>query len=73
VPRLLKRAAVAAWTGRVPGLAKALSLFVEQLHHSLLYRWFLDMDLSEPVFDNSTFSKNQERGDSRLPALINRL
>lgn len=37
------------------------NLFVEQLHYNLLYRWFLDMDLSEEVFDNSTFSKNQER------------
>lgn len=37
------------------------NLFVEQLHYNLLYRWFLDMDLSEPVFDNSTFSKNQHR------------
>jgi hypothetical protein len=37
------------------------NLFVEQLHYNLLYRWFLDMDLSEPVFDHSTFSKNQER------------
>jgi transposase len=37
------------------------NLFVEQLHYNLLYRWFLDMDLSEPVFDNSTFSKNQRR------------
>lgn len=37
------------------------NLFVEQLHYNLLYRWFLDMDLSEPVFDNSTFSKNQAR------------
>lgn len=37
------------------------NLFVEQLHYNLLYRWFLDMDLTEPVFDNSTFSKNQER------------
>jgi transposase len=37
------------------------NLFVEQLHYNLLYRWFLDMDLSEPVFDNSTFSKNQGR------------
>lgn len=37
------------------------NLFIEQLHYNLLYRWFLDMDLSEPVFDNSTFSKNQER------------
>ena len=37
------------------------NLFVEQLHYNLLYRWFLDMDLTEGVFDNSTFSKNQER------------
>jgi len=37
------------------------NLFVEQLHYNLLYRWFLDMDLSEPVFDNSSFSKNQQR------------
>jgi transposase len=37
------------------------NLFVEQLHYNLLYRWFLDMDLAEPVFDNSTFSKNQQR------------
>jgi Transposase domain (DUF772) len=37
------------------------NLLVEQLHYNLLYRWFLDMDLSEPVFENSTFSKNQQR------------
>jgi len=37
------------------------NLFVEQLQYNLLFRWFLDMDLSEPVFDNSTFSKNQRR------------
>jgi len=37
------------------------NLFIEQLHYNLLYRWFLDMDLSESVFDNSTFSKNQDR------------
>jgi transposase len=37
------------------------NLFVEQLHYNLLYRWFLDMDLAEAVFDNSTFSKNQQR------------
>lgn len=37
------------------------NLFVEQLHYNLLFRWFLDMDMSEAVFDNSTFSKNQTR------------
>ena len=37
------------------------NLFIEQLQYNLLYRWFLDMDLSEPAFDNSSFSKNQQR------------
>ena len=33
----------------------------EQLDHHLLYRWFLGMNVVEPVFDRSTFSKNRER------------
>jgi len=36
-------------------------LLVEQIGYNLLYRWFLDMDLDEPVFDASTLSKNQQR------------
>jgi transposase len=36
-------------------------LFCEELTYHLLYRWFLDMDLVEPSFDHSTFSKNRER------------
>jgi transposase len=35
--------------------------FCEQLNYHLLYRWFLGMDVVEPVFDRSTFSKNRER------------
>jgi len=35
--------------------------FCEQLEYHLLYRWFLGMDLVEPVFDRSTFSKNRQR------------
>jgi len=35
--------------------------FCEQLEYHLLYRWFLGMDMLEPVFDRSTFSKNRER------------
>src|SRR5580704_17170445 len=43
------------------------NLFVEQLHYNLLYRWFLDMDLSEPVFDGEPawplcWSASQFRG-----------
>jgi len=35
--------------------------FCEQLHYNLLFRWFLDMDMSGECFDPSTFSQNQER------------
>ena len=35
--------------------------FCEQLEYNLLFRWFLDMDLLEPAFDASTFSRNRQR------------
>jgi transposase len=35
--------------------------FCEELEYHLLFRWFLDMDIVEPSFDHSTFSKNRER------------
>jgi transposase len=36
-------------------------LFCEQVDYNILFRWFLDMNLEEPGFDHSTFSKNRER------------
>ena len=36
-------------------------LFCEQLDYNILLRWFLDMNMEEPSFDHSTFSKNRER------------
>jgi len=33
----------------------------EQLQYNMLFRWFVDMDLTEPAFDASSFSKNRER------------
>jgi transposase len=33
----------------------------EQLQYNLLFRWFLDLDGLDPVFDASTFSKNRQR------------
>lgn len=33
----------------------------EQLEYNLLFRWFLDMDPWEPVFDPTTFTKNRQR------------
>jgi transposase len=34
---------------------------VEQIHFSILFRWFLGLGLDEPVWDHSSFSKNQDR------------
>ena len=35
--------------------------FCEELDYNLLFRWFLDMDLMEPSFDPTSFTKNWER------------
>ncbi len=35
--------------------------FCEQLDYDLLFRWFLGMNVIEPSFDSSTFSKNRAR------------
>ena len=35
--------------------------FCEQLEYNLLFKWFLDLNIDDPAFDASTFSKNQER------------
>ncbi len=35
--------------------------FCEQLDFNLLFRWFLDMNLIEPSFDPTVFTKNRER------------
>src|SRR6266567_442513 len=35
--------------------------FCEELDYDLLFRWFLGMNLIEPSFDHSTFSKNRAR------------
>jgi transposase len=36
-------------------------LLCEQIRYNMLYRWFLDLNLSDEPFDHSTFSKNRER------------
>ena len=35
--------------------------FCEQLNYNLLFRWFLDMNLTEEGFDATVFTKNRER------------
>jgi len=36
-------------------------LFCEQLDYNLLFRWFVDLEMDEPSFDHSTFSRNRAR------------
>ena len=33
----------------------------ERLQYDMLFRWFLDLNPDEAVFDHSTFSQNQAR------------
>ena len=35
--------------------------FCERLQYDLLFKWFLDLNILDPAFDASTFSKNKER------------
>jgi transposase len=35
--------------------------FCEPLDYDLRFRWFLEMDLVEPSFDHSTFTRNRDR------------
>lgn len=36
-------------------------LLMEQLDYNLLFRWFVGLNLDDPVWDASTFSKNRDR------------
>ena len=34
---------------------------MEQMHYNLLYRWFVGLEMDDPVWDETVFSKNRER------------
>jgi transposase len=36
-------------------------LLMEQLNYNLLFRWFVGLNMDDPIWDPSTFSKNRER------------
>jgi transposase len=36
-------------------------LLMEQLHYNLLYRWFIGMDMDEPIWAPTVFTKNRDR------------
>jgi transposase len=41
--------------------ARSERAFCEELDYNILYRWFLGMDLVEPSFDPTSFTKNRQR------------
>ena len=36
-------------------------MLMEQLEYNLLFRWFVGMEMDEPVWNHAVFSKNRER------------
>ena len=36
-------------------------LLMEQLHYNLLFRWFVGLDMDDPVWTPTTFTKNRDR------------
>jgi transposase len=36
-------------------------LLMEQLQYNMLFRWFVGLNMDEPVWDHSTYSKNRDR------------
>ncbi len=36
-------------------------MLIEQLNYNLLFRWFVGMEMDEPVWNHAVFSKNRER------------
>jgi hypothetical protein len=56
-------------TSRAPAQGELIALysirserqFCERLQYDLLFKWFLDLNIMDPAFDASSFSKNKER------------
>src|SRR5262252_5271155 len=36
-------------------------LLMEQMNYNLLFRWFVGLEMDEPVWNHAVFSKNRER------------
>ena len=36
-------------------------MLMEQLGYNLLFRWFVGLNMDDPVWDATVFSKNRER------------
>jgi transposase len=60
-PERLLKASLLIALYRVPSGRRSERAFCEELDHNILYRWFLGMDLVEPSFDPTSFTKNRAR------------
>jgi transposase len=36
-------------------------MLMEQMNYNLLFRWFVGLELDEPVWNHAVFSKNRDR------------
>ena len=36
-------------------------MLMEQMNYNLLFRWFVSLELDEPVWNHAVFSKNRDR------------
>lgn len=46
---------------RVLYTIRSEQLLMEQLDYKVLFRWFVGLNMDDPIWDRSTFSKNRER------------
>ncbi len=42
-------------------LVRSERMLMEQLQHNLLFRWFVGLELNEPVWHPTVFTKNRDR------------
>ncbi len=61
VLRSLRNVCCAASLLQVVYSVRSERLLMEQLDYNLLFRWFVGLNVDDPVWDHSTFSFNRER------------
>jgi transposase len=47
-------------------------LLMEQLNYNLLFRWFVGLEIDDPVWNHAVFSKNRDRAKLRMESAIRR-
>ena len=60
-PSIASERLIRALLLHVPYSIRSERLPIEQLDYNLLFRWFVELSVDEPVWDRSTLSKNRDR------------